>query len=99
MPSPPLSPVTLTGARARLAPLQVGHSAELFVLAQRPGIWTYMPSPMASQEDARAWAQTALAAQERGIEQPFVIEDQRSGKLVGSTRFLDYDRANRGIEI
>jgi len=41
----------------------------------------------------------ALLARDEGREVPFVIVDRRSGRIAGSTRFLEITPAHRGIEI
>ena len=49
-----------------------------------------MPVDMASSQDAmREWLATSLAAAQRGEAVPFAILAARSGKVLGSTRFLE----------
>lgn len=47
----------------------------------------------------RAYMDTALRAQAEGSALPFVTIERSSGRIVGSTRFGNYDRENRRIEI
>jgi RimJ/RimL family protein N-acetyltransferase len=45
------------------------------------------------------WVDSALAEWQSGKSLPFVIEDRETGRIAGSTRLLDFDAANRGVEI
>jgi RimJ/RimL family protein N-acetyltransferase len=95
-----LSPVTLTGRFAHLEPLQMHHAADLYRAAQEQGIWAYMPlNPSRSLEDMQAWIASALNDQQAGTALPFVIIDNISGKVVGSTRYLLIILKDRNLEI
>lgn len=52
-----------------------------------------------SIEDMKCLVDGALQAKVQGTEFPFVIYDNDSGKVVGSTRFLDISIPNRSLEI
>lgn len=95
----PLEPVTLTGRRARLSPMRRDHAAALYAASRDPRIWRYMPQAAHTVEDMTRWVDAAIAEWEIGKSLPFVIEDVETNTVVGSTRLLDYDAANRGIEI
>ncbi len=95
-----VQPVTLTGTLVRLEPLEVGHAEELFEIAQNPEIWTYMSfNPSLSLADTHTWIAEALHNQEAGIEQPFAIRDLASGRICGSTRYLEIVPSHGGLEI
>jgi RimJ/RimL family protein N-acetyltransferase len=47
----------------------------------------------------RSYVESALKLQRDGTTLPFVTIEQSSGRIVGSTRFGNYDPANRRIEI
>ena len=49
--------------------------------------------------DAEQWIDAALAAHAAGTEVAFATVRQSDGRVVGSTRFLDIRRPNRGLEI
>lgn len=95
----PLSPVELVGARVRLLPLHSSHTQGLWHAAQDERIWTYMPVRMQSLDDMRHSIDAALAAQEVGAELPFTVCERDTGRIVGSTRFLDIALPHRGLEI
>ena len=71
----------------------------MFEAGNYPEIWTYMPQNSSSLEDMEEIVEGALAQMVTGAELPFSIVDQMSGKIVGSTRFLDISPANRSLEI
>lgn len=94
-----LQPITLTGEQVQLRPLSQDHVDALFEAGNDPQIWMYMPARIRSREDMATWITQALTAQKQGMELPFAIYDRTTERFVGSTRLLDYDSANRGIEI
>jgi RimJ/RimL family protein N-acetyltransferase len=47
----------------------------------------------------RAYLDAALRFRDEGTQLPFVTVDRRSDEIIGSTRFLNIDRANRRLEI
>jgi RimJ/RimL family protein N-acetyltransferase len=53
----------------------------------------------ASQEDFKTLVDKAFAEQERGESVVFATVERSSGRTVGSTRFMNIDRANRRVEI
>lgn len=54
---------------------------------------------MKSREDFRLVVDKALAEQERGDSVVFATVERSSAKVIGSTRFMNIDRANRHVEI
>jgi RimJ/RimL family protein N-acetyltransferase len=92
-------PITLEGTWARLEPLGEEHVDDLVVAADEDEIWTWMPIALKSADDVRKWMAAAHADQANGTALPFAIIERASGKAVGSTRFMDIQPANRGLEI
>ena len=86
-----LRPFTLQNATVRLEPLAVGHAPELAAAAgaERAGFgYTWVPDGI---DDARRYVAAALADAAGGRAVPFAVRAGTSGRLVGSTRFLDLD--------
>jgi RimJ/RimL family protein N-acetyltransferase len=79
--------------------MEVHHVQELFNIGNNPDIWTYLPVKVQSIDDMKHFVDEALRAREQGTEFPFVIFDRDSGKVVGSTRFLNISIPNRNLEI
>jgi RimJ/RimL family protein N-acetyltransferase len=94
-----LGPVLLRGSHVRLEPLSQLHAPDLLQAAADPLIWRWLPERVESEADLRRWIDAALAAQAAGSEYPFAVIDQASGRAVGSTRYMDVTRANRGVEV
>jgi RimJ/RimL family protein N-acetyltransferase len=83
------APVVLTGRRVRLEPLSIDHAPALAAAAAGDrstfGL-TFVPD---GEESALAYVRTALDEQARGDSLPFATVALDSGRVVGSTRFLD----------
>jgi len=102
MPRPSFDPrpTTLTGTHAVLTPLDRSHAADLFTAGCHHATWVYMPRPaLRSVEDAESMIRQALNDGSGGGEAAFAILEAASGRAVGSTRFLDIQRAHRALEI
>lgn len=84
----------------RLEPLARRHAADLFEAGRDETIWRYMPRPpLKSLEDTQGWIDEALAVSAGGTQIPFAIIERASNRAIGSTRYLDIRRADRGLEI
>jgi N-acetyltransferase len=96
-----VTPVTLEGSVVRLEPLHRKHASVLWEIAEDRAdeIFQWIPYRMKSMEDIQAAVDKALAEQKRGESVPFATVERSSGQPVGSTRFMNIDRANRRVEI
>ena len=93
-------PTVLQGRYVRLEPLELAHAPGLLEAGCHPEIWTHMTQPMiASQADAEQFVEAALRERDGGRQVPFATIDVSSGRVVGSTRYLDIQHAHRGLEI
>ncbi len=93
-------PTILEGRHVRLEPLAPQHAEDLYAAGQDPAIWPYMArGEFTSLEDVREWIRQALGMQETGTQIPFAMLLRRSGEAIGSTRYLDIRREDRGLEI
>lgn len=95
-----VQPVILTGRLVRLEPLSESHVPDLTDAGQDEGVWRYMPY-LFPRTEAQMAEQVAdlLARQRRGTDLPFAVVHLAEGRAVGCTRYLDVQRANRGLEI
>jgi RimJ/RimL family protein N-acetyltransferase len=89
----------LEGRRTRLEPLSPDHLDGLAEVGLDVAIWRWMPLTMTSKADLGAFIEAALAGQAAGREQPFATVDRSSGRIVGSTRYLNIEPAHRRLEI
>ena len=94
-----IDPVTLTGNHVRLEPLSIAHHGELCEVGLEPELWRWTIAEILTHEDMRAYMQTALQWQKDGTALPFVTIEKVSGRVVGSTRFMNIDRPHRRVEI
>ena len=71
-------------------PLALEHEPGLVQAASDPEMFAWMPVDMASSAGALGdWLVGSLAAAQAGREVPFAIRDAGSGRVLGSTRFLE----------
>ena len=92
------SPV-LRGERVRLEPLEERHVPGLLAAAGDPATWTWLFGRLDDEAALRAWLADALRGRDAGTEIPFATLDARTGRVVGSTRFLAIVPAHRRLEI
>ena len=78
------------GRLVRVEPLSAEHEAGLIEAAGDPEMFTWMPVDMASSRDAlHEWLMSTLAEAREGTAVPFAIVAADSGRVLGSTRFLE----------
>ena len=104
LPASPLhvvTPLTLEGSVVRLEPLRQEH-ADLFWQAAKGAledIFRWIPYSMKTLEDFDRLVQKAMSEQQRGESIVFATVERRSGRVIGSTRFMNIDRVNHRAEI
>lgn len=94
-----IAPVTLQGKFVRLEPLRREHAEGLWEAGRYAEIWTYMSTRMNAPADAHAFVEAALKKEAEGTALPFAIIREADGQVMGSTRFLNLARSDRGLEI
>jgi len=95
------TPLTLEGATVRLEPIRREH-ADVFWQAAKDAledIFRWIPYQMQTREDFQHLVDKIFAEQERGESVAFATVERLSGRVIGSTRFMNIDRANRRVEI
>jgi RimJ/RimL family protein N-acetyltransferase len=96
-----VKPITLEGAAVRLEPLRLEHAPLLWnaVKNDLDETFRWLPYPMAKPEDFQTVVEKALAELQRGESVPFATIERASGRVIGSTRYMNIDVANRKVEI
>lgn len=96
-----VKPISLEGAAVRLEPLRLEHAPLLWnvVKDDLEETFRWLPYPMAKPEDFQTVVEKALAELQRGESLPFATVDKKSGRVIGSTRYMNIDVANRKVEI
>jgi RimJ/RimL family protein N-acetyltransferase len=94
-----VEPTTLRGRIVRLDPMKHEHAGPLSHVGLEPSLWRWIPHQVATADDMRSYVATALDEQRRGVSVPFVIIDQISGQVIGSTRYANIEPMHRRLEI
>jgi RimJ/RimL family protein N-acetyltransferase len=94
-------PVTLEGSVVRLEPIRRDHAVLFWDIAKNDlgDIFRWIPYAMKTREDFQTLIDKAFAEQGRGESVVFATVERTSGQTIGSTRFMNIDRANRRVEI
>jgi N-acetyltransferase len=96
-----VAPFTLEGSAVRLEPLRREHADLFWQIAKDSleDVFRWIPYSMQTIEDFQRLVEKAMADQERGESVVFATVERFSGRVIGSTRFMNIDRANRRAEI
>jgi N-acetyltransferase len=97
--SRPLTPTTLSGSIVRLEPMTELHADDLARIGVDPELWLYTMTRITGRTDAEAYVAAALLAAAHGSALPFVTVLRSDNRVIGSTRFANYDAENHRIEI
>lgn len=98
MPVMDIRPVVLDGRHVRLEPLSLAHHEPLAAVLD-PTLLQWFPKSVTTAPELRTFVQDLLDEQKRGLTLPFVTIEGETGRVIGSTCFLNIDRANRRLEI
>ena len=94
-----LSPITLTGEKVTLRPLQLTDKPELLNAAADGNLWDIWYTSVPNTERIDGYLATAIAEHKRGEGIPFVVIENKSRKVIGTTRLCNADVKNRRLEI
>jgi len=75
------------------------HHAGLTAIGLDPEIWRLTVAVVRTPEEMQSYMESALRPQAERTSVPFVTIERSSARIVGSTRFGNYDPLNRRIEI
>jgi N-acetyltransferase len=96
-----VKPLTLEGKVVRLEPLRPEHAQPLWdaVKDGLEDIFRWIPYAVRTREEFGRFIDFVLEEQRRRVSVPFATVERSSGRLAGSTRFMNIDAANRRVEI
>jgi N-acetyltransferase len=99
--NPAISLFSLEGTRVRLDPLRPEHAPLLWEIAKDhlEDLFQWIPYRLCSLEDFQEFNRQVLEEQERGMTIAFATFERTSNQIVGTTRFMNMDLANRKVEI
>jgi RimJ/RimL family protein N-acetyltransferase len=89
----------LDGEFVRLEPISLDHLAGLIEAGRDARIWTWMPADGSTADGMAAIVESAVAALEARTMLPFVTIERASGRVVGSSRYLNIAPADLRLEI
>ena len=89
----------LEGTRIRLEPMTLEHLPGLEAVAFDDRIWRYMLSWVKTPADLRAWVEDALRLEAAGSVMPWVTVLKDGDRVIGSTRFMDFDTRHGTTEL
>jgi len=94
-------PFTLEGVVVRLEPIRRDHGDLFWEVAKNDleSMFRWIPYSMRTPEDFQRLIDKAFEEQQHGESVVFATIERASGKIVGSTRFMNIDRVNRRVEI
>jgi len=92
---------SLEGAHVRLEPLRPEHASMLWEIAKDhlEGLFQWIPYRLQSLDDFQEFNRQTVEERERGVSVPFATFEHKSNQIVGTTRFMNMDLANRKVEI
>jgi RimJ/RimL family protein N-acetyltransferase len=89
----------LEGNTVSLLPLKKEHAQALIQAASDGQLWNLWYTSVPDASSIHLHIETALSEQETGNGLPFVVVDNSTQKIVGSTRFCHADSLNKRVEI
>ena len=93
-------PIVLRGQHVQLEPLTAAHVPDLLEAAADPEVWQFLPTAQpVSAAEMQALIDSAQRDVDKGVSVAFATIDLRTGRAVGSTRYLDIRPRDRGLEI
>ena len=93
-------PITLKARDITLNPLAREDIEGFHSAGNHERLWKWViPNPCGSLSSTENWIANALNEQQLGHQIPFVITDNHSKKIIGSTRYCSIRRDDRNIEI
>jgi len=92
---------TLEGAHVRLEPLRPDHAPMLWEIAKDHlgDLFRWIPYKLESLAEFQQFNARVLDEQVRGLSVPFAIFQRQPNQIVGTTRYMNMDLANRKVEI
>jgi RimJ/RimL family protein N-acetyltransferase len=93
------TPAKLENSIALIKPLEREHFEALLPFGLDLPLWTMQPRKMETQQDMVNYLEEALKEKADGVSIPFVIIDQRTNEVAGSTRYGNLVPAHKRLEI
>ncbi len=92
-------PITLTGNKVVLVPLDSSHFPALLEIAKQEAIWQHMAIDGTNSDHFLLELKAALLSRANGEQYTFTIIDRLNGNVIGATRFLNVFPQHKKLEI
>lgn len=90
----------LENDRARLSPLKKGDLDLLMPFSvKEPELWQYSLQSAGGKANMEKYIDYALEKRQKEHSYPFLIWDKRSQQVAGSTRFYDYQKHHKTVQL
>lgn len=90
--------IKLDGSTVKLIPIELGLLEDLWKAAQPQEIWEFTASKIRNEQEMKLTIETAISEREKGTQYPFAVIE-KSGKVIGSSRYLEISEHNKSMEI
>lgn len=90
---------TLQGKLVTLVPLKREHADALVEAASDGELWNLWYTSVPSRNSINAYLDQAFNDQDSGRALPFVVLDNTTQKIIGTTRYCNADNLNKRVEI
>lgn len=94
-----VEPVVLRDRGVELVPMDLSHEAGLRAAAADGELWNIRVTSVPEPANTRKYIEDALAMREAGNRFPFVVREEATGRVLGSTSYHDIVPALKRVEI
>jgi N-acetyltransferase len=94
-----VEPVVLEGEHVRLEPLSQSHLDGLSEIGLVEELWRWIPVPVATPEQMKTYIELALTERANGVSMPFAQIERATGRVIGSSRYMNIEKNHRRLEI
>ncbi|MFB7253410.1 GNAT family N-acetyltransferase [Streptomyces nojiriensis] len=94
-----VEPAVLVGERVRLEPLELRHHDGLCAAVRDGSLWELAVTLVPHPDEVRGFIEEAVAARAEGTQIPYATVDAATGQVLGSTRLMVINTAQRRLEI
>jgi RimJ/RimL family protein N-acetyltransferase len=91
--------ITLGNNRVQLVPFSAAFKMSLQEIAMEPSIWTFMGHSIETEKELDDYIESTLNDKQNQKSYPFIIIDNETKKVAGSTRFGNIQYPNKRLEI
>jgi len=93
------STIELKGEKVKLIPLKIEHAKNLLEASNDGNLSKLWFTSVPDKTNINTYIKTALNEFTNGKSIPFTVVESTSGKIIGSTRFMNIDSKNKRLEI